>query len=101
MNLHRISFALARAGDRTFFTHFIEANGDVAALYKLETLTEARIGVIRDRDFPTADQMTQVIVMSRQAVYLNPLVALEYGEGTAPFQPWLSENTPGWDAVCS
>lgn len=47
----RISFQLAN--NRGRYTHFVHHDGTVASLYPMETLFEARVGIICEEDFST------------------------------------------------
>ncbi len=67
----------------------MHSNGNVAAFYALHEIAEARVGIICDDDLPTNEQMEQMLVMCRQAVAANEMVAIEFAPGTAIFEPWL------------
>ncbi|MGM4893136.1 hypothetical protein [Tardiphaga sp. 839_C3_N1_4] len=52
--LERISFQLAN--NRGRYTHFVHDDGTVASLYPLETICEARVGLICEKEFPSEAQ---------------------------------------------
>lgn len=93
--LEKVTFRIVRPGDNRRYTHFITDDGKVEALYKLNTLHEAVVGVIKDFDFPNEAQTEQIRYMAGQATCLNPTVTLKFEEGTSPFEAVVSPDTVG------
>lgn len=94
--LSKISFALVN--DRARYTHFIESDGRLIAMYDLNRIREARVGVAGDPG-RTDEQRLTIVHLAQLATDINPVVAVEFGEGTSPFPPLEPTNHPLTDLV--
>lgn len=95
--LSRISFTLVN--DRARYTHFIEKDGRLVAMYDLNRVPEARVGVVCEVDFPTDEQRLTIVQMAQLATGINPAVVIECGEGTSPFPPMVPAEHPLVDLI--
>jgi hypothetical protein len=90
--LERISFQLAN--NRGRYTHFIHCDGSVASLYPLETIHEARFGIMCEKEFPSEAQYDAAEELASFAVGINPHVIVMFDEGTSPFPARFPPDHP-------
>jgi hypothetical protein len=83
MMLERISFALVN--NRARYNFFVHEDGTIASTAKLNELHEARVGLMKDVDFPTEEQYEAIQLLACYAVGVNPTVTIVFEEATAPF----------------
>jgi hypothetical protein len=81
--------------NRGRYTHFIHDNGTVASLYPLETIYEARVGLICEKEFPSeASQYDAAEELASFAVGIKPHIIVTFDEGTSAF-PAVSAQPSG------
>ena len=90
--LERISFQLAN--NRGRYSHFVHLDGSVASLYPLETLHEARVGIMCEKEFPEEAQYDVIEELAGLAVGVNPHVIVTFDEGTSPFPARFPADHP-------
>jgi hypothetical protein len=71
--------------NRGRYTHFIHDDGTMASLYALETIYEARVGLICEKEFPSEAQYDAAEELASFAVGITPHIIVTFDEGTSPF----------------